>query len=92
MSFSENEQDFNNDDAPEDPAPEEETIQYDSFTIKIEEATDKGMLEVNCANWCIEAKKNENRRIVHTYNAFKKSQDLQDFAHSLTRLHKQATK
>ena len=92
MSFSENEQDFNDhQDGVENP-PEEETIQNDSFTLKIEEATNQGMLDMNCANWCIEAKKNENRRVLMTYNAFKRNNDLQDFAHSLLRLHKNATK
>lgn len=47
---------------------------------------------MNCANWCIEAKKNENRRVGMTYNAYKRNNDLQDFAHSLSRLHKNATK
>ncbi len=60
--------------------------------MKIEEATSNGILELAAANWVLEEKKKENRRIVTSYNAFKRSNDLNDFAHTVTRLHKNATK
>jgi len=50
----------------------------------------KGLLELNTANWCIEEKKNDNRRINTSYNAYKRMKDLADFAHTLSRLHKNA--
>lgn len=54
-------------------AEEEDQIQNDSFTLKIEESTSNGILDLNAANWCLDEKKKENRRIVMTYNIFKQT-------------------
>lgn len=48
-------------------------MQNDSFTLTIEEATGKDLLELAAANWSIEQKKAENRRVTLSYNAFKVS-------------------
>ena len=83
-------QDFNNDEVISQP--QEDQIEDDSFTLKMEEAVSKGLLERPVATWSIEEKRNENRRITFSYNAFKKNNDFADLAHSLIRLHKNATK
>lgn len=73
-------------------AEEEDQIQNDSFTLKIEESTSNGILDLNAANWCLDEKKKENRRVVMTYNIFKQTQDINDFANSLSRLYEKTVK
>ena len=65
---------------------EHEEVQQDSFSLTLEEATQKGFLSVEACNWSIDQKKAENRRVVLSYNAYKKFKDLQDFSHTLSRL------
>ena len=76
----------------DDVSPAEDLVQNDSFTLTIEDATSKGFLELAAANWSIEQKKAENRRIVATYKAFKRAPDLKDFAHTLGHLYSKANK
>lgn len=71
---------------------EEDQIQNDSFTLNVQDAVTKGFMNADSANWSIEQNKGENRRVTLTYKAFKKCEDLKDFAHTLARLHKNATK
>ena len=80
--------DFNDDEV----GPNEDQIQNDSFTLTIEEATSKNLLDLAAANWCIEQKKTENRRVTLSFNAYKGTKDLPDFAHTLGRLYANANK
>ena len=67
-------------------------MQNDSFTLTIEEATGKNLLDLAAANWSIEQKKAENRSVTVSYKAYKVSQDLPDFAHTIGRLYANANK
>ena len=71
---------------------QEATIMDDSFLVMINEATRQSLIDVNIANWCIDQKNQENRRLTSCYNAYKKNENLNDLVDSFKRLYNNAKK